>query len=108
MLWLAQVTATLLASDGELDPVATAINAASAALAASNITWHGPVGAIRLCSRSGSLQFSPTAAQVAEADFTLLYVGTSNAAYVLQLEVIIDTVVVGACQSAVAGKPWLL
>ncbi|KAK9840399.1 hypothetical protein WJX74_009220 [Apatococcus lobatus] len=81
-----KVTATLLASDGELDPVTIAINAVSAALAASSIPWHGPVGAVRLCSSNGNLIFSPTTAQLAEADFTLLYAGTSNDAYVLQLE----------------------
>ena len=84
---LAQVTATLLASDGQLDPMALAINAASAALATSCVPWHGPVGAVRLCSSNGSLSFNPTALQMAEADFSLLYAGTAEATVVLQLEV---------------------
>ncbi len=83
----AQVTSTLLASDGQLDPTALAINAASAALAASSVPWHGPVGAVRVSSEQGELCFNPTAAQLAAADFSLLYAGTSDAAVVLQLEV---------------------
>ena len=84
---LMQVSTMLLASDGQLDPAAAAINAASAALAASDVPWNGPVGAVRVSSSNGSLCFSPTTHQMLEADFSLLYAGTSNAALVLEVEV---------------------
>lgn len=43
-----QVIITVLSVDGENDPAVLGINAASAALAISDIPWNGPVGGIRV------------------------------------------------------------
>lgn len=45
-----QVIATILSVDGENDPDVLALNAASAALAVSDIPWDGPIGAVRMGS----------------------------------------------------------
>ncbi|XP_046402269.1 polyribonucleotide nucleotidyltransferase 1, mitochondrial [Ischnura elegans] len=43
-----QIMCNLLAVDGSNDPAVASINAASAALALSDVPWNGPVGAVRV------------------------------------------------------------
>ncbi len=60
-----QVIITILALDEE-DPDTIAVNAASLALATSDIPWKGPVAAVRIALRSGSTKewvVNPTYAQ---------------------------------------------
>jgi len=51
------VTANLMAVDAAFDPVVLALNAASAALAVSDIPWNGPVGAVRVGYSSSEKKF---------------------------------------------------
>ncbi|MBP6925968.1 MAG: polyribonucleotide nucleotidyltransferase [Candidatus Pacebacteria bacterium] len=50
-----QVVVTVIAV-GDADPSILGINAASLALATSNIPWNGPVGAVRIGTRKGSTE----------------------------------------------------
>ncbi|MDO8518215.1 MAG: polyribonucleotide nucleotidyltransferase [bacterium] len=52
-----QVIITVLALDEE-DPSVVAVNAASLALAVSNIPWNGPVAAVRIGQQAGRESFS--------------------------------------------------
>src|SRR5579872_6314827 len=54
-----QVIITVLALDEE-DPDVLAVNAASLALATSDIPWHGPVAAVRIGQISGKEVINPT------------------------------------------------
>lgn len=54
-----QVVITVL-SLGEEDPDVLAINAASLAIATSDIPWNGPVGAVRIGKTNGELIVNPT------------------------------------------------
>lgn len=42
-----QIVCNMLAMDATNPPETVAINAASAALALSDVPWHGPIGAVR-------------------------------------------------------------
>jgi polyribonucleotide nucleotidyltransferase len=56
-----QVVITVLSVDGENQPDMLAINAVSAAIAASPIPWNGPIGAIRIGHvDSGDYIINPT------------------------------------------------
>ncbi len=66
-----QVIITILALD-EDDPDAIAVNAASLALAVSDIPWEGPVAAVRVGKQRGSeFTVNPTYAQREHADSVL-------------------------------------
>ncbi|HEV8666320.1 MAG TPA: polyribonucleotide nucleotidyltransferase [Candidatus Paceibacterota bacterium] len=66
-----QVVITVLALDEE-DPDAVAVNAASLALAVSDIPWGGPVAAVRIGMRArGEYVINPTFAERAMPDMTL-------------------------------------
>jgi polyribonucleotide nucleotidyltransferase len=71
-----QVVITILALDEE-DPAVVAVNAASLALAVSNIPWNGPVAAVRIGKVGTSVDFviNPTYAQRASLEFDLLACG---------------------------------
>lgn len=56
-----------------------AINAASAALMISDISWGGPVGAVRVGRIDGKLIINPTFNQKAESDLDLRLAGTRDA-----------------------------
>jgi polyribonucleotide nucleotidyltransferase len=66
-----QVVITVLALDEE-DPDAIAVNAASLALAVSDIPWNGPVAAVRIGKKStGDYIINPTYSEREAADMTL-------------------------------------
>ncbi|HEV8677324.1 MAG TPA: polyribonucleotide nucleotidyltransferase [Candidatus Paceibacterota bacterium] len=66
-----QVVITVLALDEE-DPDMVAVNAASLALATSNIPWAGPVASVRIGkSATGDFIINPTYAQRDAADTTM-------------------------------------
>jgi len=66
-----QVIITVLALDEE-DPDAIAVNAASLALAVSDIPWHGPVAAVRIGKKeTGDYIINPTYKEREAADMTL-------------------------------------
>lgn len=76
-----------LASNSEGDPTVMAINAVSSALAASNVPWAGPVGAVRLSlNRDGTVVLNPARSQMGAAATSLLYVGNSKGPVLLSGE----------------------
>ena len=55
-----QVTVTTLSLDAQNDPDVTAIIAASIAIGISDISWNGPVGAVRIAHINGDMNINPT------------------------------------------------
>lgn len=50
-----QVIATVLSMDDSIDPGILAVNGASLVLSVSEIPWNGPVGAVRLAEKDGTI-----------------------------------------------------
>lgn len=72
-----QLVANLLAVDGTNDPDVVALNAASAALAMSDIPWNGPVGAVRVgCLEDNRLVINPTRKERMDSSLNLVVAGT--------------------------------
>ena len=69
-----QVVITVLSLGAE-DPDILAVNAASLALATSDIPWSGPVSAVRIVRNGGTLIINPTYAERVEADMELTVSG---------------------------------
>ncbi len=74
-----QIIATVLSMDGENEPDVLALTAASAALATSDIPFHGMVAGVRIGRVDGELVANPTAAQRAKSDLDLV-IGASEEA----------------------------
>jgi len=73
-----QVIAFVLSADAENDPDVIAINAASAALAISDIPFHGPIGAVRVGVVEGRMIVNPTYAEQRDSLLNIMVVGTDN------------------------------
>ena len=73
-----QLIAFVLSADSENDPDVSAMNAASAALAVSDIPYLGPVGAVRVGLLNGSFIINPTYAEMKESLLNIVVVGTSD------------------------------
>lgn len=71
-----QVQVTLFSSDAEILPDALAGLAASAALAVSNIPFHGPISEVRVARVDGQLVINPTRTQLEAADMDLMVAAT--------------------------------
>ncbi|NBV05454.1 MAG: polyribonucleotide nucleotidyltransferase, partial [Cytophagia bacterium] len=71
-----QVQVTLFSSDAEILPDALAGLAASAALAVSNIPFHGPISEVRVARIDGQLVINPTRTQLETADMDLMVAAT--------------------------------
>lgn len=69
------VVATVLSVDQQNPPNVLAINAASAALAISDIPWDGPIGAVRIGCLDGQLVVNPTESQMNQSVLDLLVAG---------------------------------
>ncbi len=69
-----QVVITVLALDQE-DPDQVAVNAASLALATSDISWGGPVAAVRIGQKAGQTIINPTYAEREGAAMDVLACG---------------------------------
>lgn len=78
-----QVLCNLLAVDGVNDPDILAINGASAALALSDIPWHGPIGAVRIGLVDGELLVNPTRAEMASSTLNLIVAGAPSSQVVM-------------------------
>ena len=65
-----QVVANTIAVDSAHDPVVLALNAASAAVATSDIPWNGPFGAVRVGYSASQQKFTvnPSRKQLHSAD----------------------------------------
>jgi polyribonucleotide nucleotidyltransferase len=73
-----QVVGWVLSADKENDPDILAINAASAALALSDIPFNGPVGAVRIGEIDGNFLINPTYAERKLSSINITVVGTSD------------------------------
>jgi polyribonucleotide nucleotidyltransferase len=66
------VTVTLMSAEMDTPPDALAGLAASAALAVSDVPFHGPIAEARVARVNGELVVNPTFSQLAEADIEIL------------------------------------
>jgi len=73
-----QVIALVLSADTENDPDVAAINAASAALALSDIPFGGPVGAVRVGLVNGNMVVNPSYAEMRDSQLNIMVVGTKD------------------------------
>lgn len=78
-----QIVCNLLAVDGANDPDVLAINGASAALALSDIPWHGPIGAVRIGMIDGEFLVNPTRAEMASSTLNLIVAGAPSSQVVM-------------------------
>lgn len=69
------VVSTVLSVDQVNTPSTLAINAASAALAISDIPWDGPIGAVRLAHINGEFVINPTEQEMPESKLDLMVAG---------------------------------
>src|SRR3989440_5893099 len=77
-LYDAQIISILLSADGQIGPDILASTGASAALTVSDITFAGPVGAVRVGRVDGQFIANPTHDERDRSDLDLVYVGTEN------------------------------
>ncbi|PYY19555.1 MAG: polyribonucleotide nucleotidyltransferase [Acidobacteria bacterium] len=73
-----QVIALVLSADTENDPDVAAINAASAALALSDIPFGGPVGAVRVGLVNGTMVVNPSYSEMRDSQLNIMVVGTKD------------------------------
>src|SRR5258705_3500182 len=73
-----QVQCIVLSADGENDPDMLAVLGASAALMGSDITWTGPLGAVRVGRVKGHFVANPTHSEMIDSDLDLVYVGNEH------------------------------
>src|SRR5277367_346867 len=73
-----QVIALVFSADKENDPDIIGINAASAALALSDIPFNGPVGAVRVGHVNGEFVVNPSYAEREISTLNITIVGTSD------------------------------
>ena len=97
-----QVIALVFSADKENDPDIIGINAASAALALSDIPFAGPVGAVRVGQVNGEFVINPTYAERRESAINITVVATmdgivmiESGAQEIEESVIIDAIEFG-------------
>ncbi len=73
-----QVTAMVLSIDGENEPDMLAVNAASMALAISNVPFDGPVAGVRVGKIDGQYVINPTTEQQEKSSMDLVVCGTGE------------------------------
>lgn len=73
-----QIIVTVLSSDQANDSNVLAIIGASCALMLSGIPFEGPVGAVRMGLKDGSLVINPTFQELEQSDLDLIVVGTKK------------------------------
>jgi len=73
-----QIIALVLSADRDNDPDVAGINGASAALALSDIPFHGPIGAVRIGLVNNEFIINPTYAEMKESKLNIMVVGTSE------------------------------
>ena len=74
-----QVILYSLSTDGETPMDILAVNAASCAMMISDITWGGPVGAVRIGRVDGEFVVNPSFAELRTSDLDLRLAGTRDA-----------------------------
>ncbi|CAH2044633.1 unnamed protein product, partial [Iphiclides podalirius] len=73
-----QLACNTLAVDGINTPETVAINAASAALALSDVPWNGPIGAVRLGQIDNEIIVNPTGRDLDNSSLNLVVAATTN------------------------------
>ncbi|GAU16225.1 hypothetical protein TSUD_298570 [Trifolium subterraneum] len=81
-----QVTASVLSSDGQQDPVVLAANATSTALMLSDIPWSGPIGMIRVGRICGQFVVNPTMDELSLSDLNLVYACIKDKTLMIDVE----------------------
>jgi polyribonucleotide nucleotidyltransferase len=103
--------AAVLSADGGGDPEVLALNAASAALAASDVPWGGPFGAVRVAlTAGGGLVVNPPPGTHHDAPLRLLVAATAERVVLLEVEgeEAAESEVVRAMRAGVAAARELL
>ncbi len=97
-----QVIALVFSADKENDPDVIGINAASAALALSDIPFNGPVGAVRVGHLDGEYLINPTYAQRKESSVNITVVGTADGIVMIEsgAKGVTEEIVLGAIDFA--------
>uniref|UniRef100_A0A2R5L4P2 polyribonucleotide nucleotidyltransferase n=1 Tax=Ornithodoros turicata TaxID=34597 RepID=A0A2R5L4P2_9ACAR len=95
-----QLVCNLLAVDGINDPDIVSINAASTALALSDVPWNGPVGAVRVGLVDGDPVINPTRRQMTQSTLNLIVAGVEHN-QVVMLEASAENVLLQDFQKAV-------
>ncbi|XP_045502579.1 polyribonucleotide nucleotidyltransferase 1, mitochondrial [Colias croceus] len=67
-----QIVCNMLAVDSTNPPETVAINAASAALALSDVPWNGPIGAVRIGQIDNELIINPTRRELEQSTLNLV------------------------------------
>ena len=73
-----QVQVTLISAEKNMMPDALACLAASAALAVSDVPFHGPVSEARVCRINGKLVVNPSITDIKEADLDIMVAATEE------------------------------
>ncbi|CAH2241699.1 jg26996 [Pararge aegeria aegeria] len=73
-----QIVCNMLAVDSTNPPETVAINAASAALALSDVPWNGPVGAVRLGQIDNEIIINPTRRDLEKSNLNLVVAATAS------------------------------
>ncbi|KAI8424803.1 hypothetical protein MSG28_006735 [Choristoneura fumiferana] len=73
-----QIVCNMLAVDATNPPETVAINAASAALALSDVPWNGPIGAVRLGLIDNEIIINPTRKDLTSSALNLVVAATRN------------------------------
>ncbi|KAK6639552.1 hypothetical protein RUM43_007825 [Polyplax serrata] len=81
--WDTQIICNPLAMDGNNFPDVLSINAASAALAISDIPWMGPVGAVRVAYINDEVITNPNKKQLSESEINLIVVAVNRSNIVM-------------------------
>ncbi len=79
-----QVIATVLSMDQQNDPDVLAIVGASAALAVSDIPFHGPIAGVRVGLVEGALVLNPTRSQLENSRLDLIVAGSRQAVVMVE------------------------
>jgi polyribonucleotide nucleotidyltransferase len=73
-----QIIGQLMSADQLNDSDIPMVNGASAALAISDIPWHGPIAAVRVALIDGQFLANPTIEQMYSSSLDLIYVGNEK------------------------------
>jgi len=97
-----QVIVLVFSADKENDPDVIGINAASAALALSDIPFNGPVGAVRVGQVNGQFIVNPTYTERRDSAINIVVVGTKTGIVMIESgsSEVPEDVVVGAIDFA--------
>jgi len=82
----AQVVATVVSMDPDVDADIPAMIGASAALALSGAPFNGPIGAARVGYKDGKYLLNPTASELKASDLHLVVAGTKDGVMMVESE----------------------